>query len=102
VDLLLTEMPEYCGCCGRFVWPSGDHQRTGKLAGGPSSEEPSRTSHLRSRCGPLYHQVPSFLSLPLCLKFKHFMIYVIIYILGHVCDVLCINASMLAAHKEPG
>jgi hypothetical protein len=28
--------------------------RTGKSAGSPSSEERSRTSHLRARCGPLY------------------------------------------------
>jgi hypothetical protein len=21
---LVAEMPEYCGCCGKFVWPNGD------------------------------------------------------------------------------
>jgi hypothetical protein len=24
VDLLVAEMSEYCGCCGKFVWPSDD------------------------------------------------------------------------------
>jgi hypothetical protein len=24
VDILVVEMPEYCGCCGKFVWPSDD------------------------------------------------------------------------------
>jgi hypothetical protein len=24
VDLLVVEMPEYCRCCGKFVWPNGD------------------------------------------------------------------------------
>jgi hypothetical protein len=59
----------------------------------------------------LYHRVPSFVSLPLCLNFKHFMIYVfwcntrihvIIHISGHVWDVLYINASVLATRKDPG
>jgi hypothetical protein len=87
------------------------HRRTRKSAGGSSSEELSRTSHLRVRCRPLYHRVPSFVSLPLCLNFEHFMIcvlccntriHVIIHILNHVCDVLCINGSVLATHKDPG
>jgi hypothetical protein len=55
--------------------------------------------------------VPSFVSLPLCLKFEHFRIYVlrcntriqvITRILGHVCDVLCDNVSVLATHKDSG
>jgi hypothetical protein len=87
------------------------HRRTKKSAGGPSSEELSRTPHLRARCGPLYHRVSSFVSLPLCLNFEHFMICVlrgntrirvIIHILGHVCDVLCVNASVLTTRKDPG
>jgi hypothetical protein len=25
VDLFfIVEMSEYCGCCGKFMWPSGD------------------------------------------------------------------------------
>jgi hypothetical protein len=55
--------------------------------------------------------VPSFVSLPLCLNFKHFMIcvlccktriHVIIHISGHVCDVLCGNALVLTTHKDSG
>jgi hypothetical protein len=57
--------------------PVATHRRTGKSAGGPSSKELSRTSHLRALCGPLYHRVPSFISLPLCLNFEHFMICVL-------------------------
>jgi hypothetical protein len=91
--------------------PMATHRRIGKSAGSLSSEELSRTSHLRARCGPLYHRVPSFVSLPLCLKFEHFRIYVlrcntriqvITRILGHVCDVLCDNVSVLATHKDSG
>jgi hypothetical protein len=45
------------------------------------------------------------------LKFEHFIIYVlccnprtrvITHISGHVCDVLCINASVLATRKDLG
>jgi hypothetical protein len=92
--------------CGPMV----THWRIGKSAGSLSSKELSRTSHLRARCGPLYHLVPSFVSLPPCLNFKHFMIcvsccktriHVITHISGHVCDVLCVNASVLATRKDP-
>jgi hypothetical protein len=51
--------------------------RTEKSAGSPRFEELSRTSHLRARCGLLYRQVLSFISLSLCLNFEHFMIYVL-------------------------
>jgi hypothetical protein len=86
-------------------------RRIGRSAGSLSSEEMLRTSHLRARCGPLYHRVPSFVSLPLCLNFEHFMIcvlycktriHVITRILGHVCDALCINASVLVTRKDSG
>jgi hypothetical protein len=50
--------------------PVVTHRRTRKSDGGPSSEEMSRTSHLRARCGPFYRRVPSFVSLPLCLNLK--------------------------------
>jgi hypothetical protein len=49
-------------------------------------------------------------SLPLCFKLKHFIIYVFlcnsrIYVItlysGHVCVVLCINASVLAPRMDP-
>jgi hypothetical protein len=42
--------------CGPVV----THPRTGKSAGGSSSEELSRTSHLKAQCGSLYHRVPVF------------------------------------------
>jgi hypothetical protein len=41
-------MSEYCGCCGKFVWPSGDPPKAGKSVGGPSSEERSRTPYFRA------------------------------------------------------
>jgi hypothetical protein len=50
-------------------------------------------------------------SLPLYFKLKHFIIYVflcnsrihvITLYLGHACIVLCINASVLAPHMDPG
>jgi hypothetical protein len=99
------------GAAASLCGPVVTHQRIGKSAGSLSSEELSRTSHLRSRCGPLYRRVPSFVLLPLCLNFEHFMIcvlccktriHVITHILGHVCNVLCINTSVLATHKDPG
>jgi hypothetical protein len=86
-------------------------RRIGRSAGSLSSDELSRTSHLRTRCGPLYHRVSSFVSLPLCLNYEHFMICVlccktripvITHISGHVCDVLCVNASVLATRNDPG
>jgi hypothetical protein len=77
VDHLVAEMPEYCGCCGKFVWPSGDASEDWEVSWGLNSEELSRTLHLRTRCGPLYCRVPSFVSFSLCLNFKHFMIYVL-------------------------
>jgi hypothetical protein len=33
---------------------------------------------------------------------RHNQEYIIICISGHVCDVLCINASVLATRKDPG
>jgi hypothetical protein len=57
--------------------PVATHRRTGKSAGVLSSEELSMTLHLRARCGPLYHRVSSFVSLPLCLNFEHFMICIL-------------------------
>jgi hypothetical protein len=59
--------------CGQMA----THRRIEKSAVSLSSEELSRTSHLRARCGPLYHRVPSFVSLPPCLNFEHFRIYVL-------------------------
>jgi hypothetical protein len=50
-------------------------------------------------------------SLPLCFKLKHFIIYyffcnsrthVVTLYSGHVCVVLCINASVLVARINPG
>jgi hypothetical protein len=91
--------------------PVATHRRTGKSGRGPSSEERSKTSHLMARCKPLYRQVLFFVSFSLCLNFKHFIIYVlscdikihvITHILSHVYDVLCINVSVLATHKDPG
>jgi hypothetical protein len=69
----LSTVGTVASSCGLVV----THQRTGKSAGGPSSEELSRTSHLRARCGPLYHRVSSLVSLPLCLNVEHFMICVL-------------------------
>jgi hypothetical protein len=40
--------------------PATIHLRTRKSAGSPSFEDLSRTSHLRARCGPMYHQVLVF------------------------------------------
>jgi hypothetical protein len=76
VDLLVAEMPEYYECCG-FVWPSGDPLDDWEVSWGPSAEELSRASYLRARCGSLYHRVLSFVSLPLCLDFEHFMICIL-------------------------
>jgi hypothetical protein len=50
-------------------------------------------------------------SLPLCFKLKHFIISVFLYnsrihvitlYLSHVCVVLCVNASVLTPHMDPG
>jgi hypothetical protein len=99
------------GAAASLCGPMATHRRTEKSAGSLSSEELSRTSHLRARCGPLYSHVPSFVSLLPCLNFEHFMIcvlccnigiHVITHILGHVCDVLYVNASVLANRKDPG
>jgi hypothetical protein len=89
--------------------PMTTRRRIGKSAGSLSSEL-SRTSHLRVQCGPLYRRVSSFVSLPLCFNFEHFRICVlscktridvITHVLGHVCDVLSVNASVLTTRKDP-
>jgi hypothetical protein len=35
VDLLVAELPEYCGCCGKFVCPNGDPPEDWKVSWGP-------------------------------------------------------------------
>jgi hypothetical protein len=65
------------GTVASLCGPMVTHRRIGKSGGSLSSEELLRTSHLRARCWPLYHRVLSFVSLPLCLNFKHFMICVL-------------------------
>jgi hypothetical protein len=99
------------GATTHLCGPMVTHWRIGNSAGSLSSEELARTSHLRARCGPLYRSVPSFVSLPPCLNFEHVMIcvlcsntriHVITHILGHVCDVLCVNVLVLATRKDPG
>jgi hypothetical protein len=99
------------GVAASLCGPVATHRRIEKSPGSLSSEELSRTSHLRARCGPLYRRVPSFVSLPLYLNFEHFMIcvccckiriHVITHISGHVSDVLCVNALVLATYKDPG
>jgi hypothetical protein len=99
------------GAAASLCGPMMTHQRIRKSVGSLGSEELLRTSHLMVRCGPLYHRVPSFVSLPLCLNFEHFMIYVLCcktrihvmtHILDHVSDVLCVNTSVLATRKDPG
>jgi hypothetical protein len=65
--------------------------------------------------GPMWALVSStdsiLASLPLCFKIKHFIIYVFlcnsrIHVItpysGHVCVVLCVNASVLAPHMDLG
>jgi hypothetical protein len=51
------------------------------------------------------------ISLPLCFKLEHFIIYVFhcnsrIHVItlysGHVCVVLCVNVSVLAPRMDPG
>jgi hypothetical protein len=44
---LFVEMPEYYGCCGQFLWPSGDPPEDCEVSWSPSFEELSRTSHHR-------------------------------------------------------
>jgi hypothetical protein len=99
------------GAAASLCGPVVTHRRIGKSAGSISSDELPRISHLRARCGPLYRRVPSFVSLPLCLNFKHFMIsmlccntriHVINHILAHVCDILYVNASVLTTRKDTG
>jgi hypothetical protein len=98
------------GAATSLCGPMVTHQRTGKSAESLSSKELLRTSHLRARCGPLYSQVSSFELHPPSLNFKHVMIcvlccnariHVITRISSHVCDVLCVNASVLATCKDP-
>jgi hypothetical protein len=48
------------GVVASLCGPVATHRRIGKSARSLSSEEVSRTSHLRARCGPLYHRVSSF------------------------------------------
>jgi hypothetical protein len=35
VDILVVEMSEYCGCCGKFVWPNGDPLEDWEVSWGP-------------------------------------------------------------------
>jgi hypothetical protein len=101
-------MPKYCGCRDKFVWTNGDPPKDWEVIWEPKLC--GAVEDLRARCVPLYHRVSSFVSLPPCLNFEHFMIcvlccntriHVIIHILGHVCDVLCVNALVLATRKDP-
>jgi hypothetical protein len=56
--------------------------KTGKLARSPSFEELSSTSHLRARCGPLYHRVLVFcITSAMFENFEHFTIYVLSYVI---------------------
>jgi hypothetical protein len=93
-------MPEYCGCRGKFVSPHGE------------PEDWEVTWEL-TPCGPLYHQVLVFWFRfryacelrelhYLCISFVTQELNVITLYSGHVCDVLCINASVLGTHKDPG
>jgi hypothetical protein len=34
-NFLVAEMPEYCGCCGKFVSPSGDPPEDWEVSWGP-------------------------------------------------------------------
>jgi hypothetical protein len=57
--------------CGPMVNP-----RSGRRLGSPSREPQPRTSHLRSDVGLVSPSVSILVSLPLCSKLEHFIIYV--------------------------
>jgi hypothetical protein len=78
--------------------------RIGRLLGSWPLAEPLRTLHHRARC---------MLVVSFCIAsavLKHFVIYVLLcnsrtdvitLLLGYVCDVLCIIASVMATHDDP-
>jgi hypothetical protein len=110
ISIRIAATPDMCIAC--WYGSAVTHLRTGKSAENSSFEELMRTPHHRARCGPWYCRVLVFVSLRLrVLIFEHFIIYVlwcnsrthvITHISGHVCDVLCVNASVLATHKDRG
>jgi hypothetical protein len=93
--------------CGPVVSP-----RTGRRLGSPPHEQQPTTLHHRAEAGALVWLSDSILvSLPLCFKLEHFIIYVFlcnsrIHVItlcsGHTCVVLCVNASVLVPRMDPG
>jgi hypothetical protein len=88
-------------------WPTGG---LGSQLGARALKSGRGLRILGLDAGPCSIECQSFVSLPLCLNIKHFIIYVLWYnsrthvithILGHVCDVLCVNGSVLTTRKDP-
>jgi hypothetical protein len=49
--VVCAELPVFCDCCGKWVWPSGEPEvweETWELA----REQQPRTLHLRADAGP--------------------------------------------------
>jgi hypothetical protein len=46
-----AELPGFCDCCGKWVWPVVSPM-FGKRLGSPPRELQPRTSHLRADAGP--------------------------------------------------
>jgi hypothetical protein len=68
-------MPEYCGCCGKFVWPNGDP---------PEGWEVNWESKIRKAATGLHilglNVIPcirrvSYVSLPLCFENSNILLY---------------------------
>jgi hypothetical protein len=62
VDLLVTEMPEYCGCCGKFVWPNGNPPEDWKVSTTEHSVHrmPVCTLSVFSHTLPIGHQFSEY------------------------------------------
>jgi hypothetical protein len=106
---LCVEMPEYYDCCGKWVWPSSDPEDwedTWEPAPWAAAEDIASSG----RCGLSYRRVIVFwfrfryvlnsnTSLPMYF-FCNSRIHVITLYSGHVCVVLCVNASVLAPRMD--
>jgi hypothetical protein len=104
-------MPEYCDYCVKLVWPNGDPEDwevTWESASWAAIEDFVSQGSMRALVSS---SATIFVSLVLFLNFEHSIIYVLlcnirIHVItlysDHVCDVLCINASVLTTRMDPG
>jgi hypothetical protein len=106
---LCVEMPEFYDCCGKWVWPSGEPE-VWEETWVPALWAAVEDLHHRADAGPcrgiifwfrFRYVLNSNTSLSIYF-FCNSRTHVITLYSGHVCVVLCVNASVLVARMDPG